>query len=258
MAESQGERAGEYRIGPFVFAPGWGSSSEDRWSHRRGEPRLFGLFWVMFVIASVSATLLAVRGAGGPTVERYEFAVLGLLEALVAGVCVLWPMVRLSQARPAGSVKACAADVAVMSIPILAVLLPVPLFTQWPITVIAATGTVLGAWMIGVSGVLAWALRSSSPGDRLAAMLVLGLAVCAAPLVGLALPAEAGTAWPDAVAAQVWVWCSPFTAMWALTRSPGNLVPVVDVGGWIIACWPAIPGAALLFGAMLIRPRDRA
>src|SRR5437867_4288680 len=70
----------------------------DPWSHRRGEPRLFAFLWTLFLFAATGITFMTAVSLGGNSADVMRPATRALLALTGAGVVLLWPMVRLSQA----------------------------------------------------------------------------------------------------------------------------------------------------------------
>ncbi len=131
----------------------------DPWAHRRGEPRLFAVLWVMYVMAAMIGSVQWVYGATDVTQESYSPAARIMLIVIAVGACVLWPMVRLSQSRPRGSVLgAVALDSWVVLVPVLMVVWPMIYMAGWPLEVVIALSALVLVWVVLAAGVLANAL----------------------------------------------------------------------------------------------------
>src|SRR5947207_1904454 len=70
----------------------------DPWAHRRGEPRIFAFLWTLFLFAATGFTFMAAVSMGGTSADVMRPATRALLAVTAAGVVLIWPMVRLSQA----------------------------------------------------------------------------------------------------------------------------------------------------------------
>src|SRR5262249_35293851 len=98
----------------------------DPWAHRRGEPRLFAFLWTLFLFAPTGATFMAAAPPGGASPDVMRPATRALLAVTAAGVCILWPMVRLSQLADEHPIAGVIQDLVVVLIPAQAVIWP-----QW-------------------------------------------------------------------------------------------------------------------------------
>ena len=141
------------------------------WSHRRGEPRWFALWWTTFVLASA---MIATTSAGGPlggSFESYQPALRLLMLALGCGIALLWPATRLSQAPPEGGVRGAAGsmlmDLVVVQVPVQAVVLPLAALARWPLGVVLSLALQSFAWSFLVAGLLALALSRLKNSGRL-------------------------------------------------------------------------------------------
>lgn len=193
----------------------------DPWAHRRGEPRAFAFLWTAFLFVATVSTFVAVasRGQVDPALMRAAGRTLFVIVAV--GVCILWPMVRLSQLPPSNPLVGSAQDLVVVLIPVQAVVWPqwVRWLAHWPFDVVAAVAVSITAWGALVAGVLALAqihrLRAAhrlapDPGlwwmAAIAAVVVMG--------AGLAL---AGLSSEHDPARTDWM-LSPITSLLELTR----------------------------------------
>ncbi|MBL9031545.1 MAG: hypothetical protein JNM80_07530 [Phycisphaerae bacterium] len=193
----------------------------DPWAHRRGEPRAFAFLWTAFLFVATVSTFVAVasRGQVDPALMRAAGRTLFVIVAV--GVCILWPMVRLSQLPPSNPLVGSAQDLVVVLIPVQAVVWPqwVRWLAHWPFDVVAAVAVSITAWGTLVAGVLALAqvqrLRAAhrlapDPGlwwmAAIAAVVVMGAGLS---LAGLSSePDPARTDWM----------LSPITSLLELTR----------------------------------------
>lgn len=184
----------------FVPAP------SDPWAHRRVEPRPLALVWTLYLLGACAITLgtLMYSGVFGPDVCR---PVTRQLLALVAmGLCVMWPMIRLSQAASlAHPARALVRDAAVLIAPAQMLVWPQGFawLSAWPWSVVAALSAWMLVWPMLVAGLLAVAASSAAVGrpgrttltptqhaGRAALMLgFLALALAGPPLAKAALHA---------------------------------------------------------------------
>jgi hypothetical protein len=223
----------------------------DRWAHRRGEPRVFALLWTIYLMAATALALGAVGARGQIPVEVYRPIAQILLVTVAAGVVLVWPLVRLSQARPAtGAAWAAMTDYFVVLLPVQAIVWPQIWLTGWPLVVIAGLAAMLASWGLLVAGFLAWALAGGENGPRIngpwiwmgVVIGLVGLGPLAASISGLV----SGPGGPTGLA-------SPLTAIHTLTAG----VPVGGVGTsvtgeqWSMMLAPGGAGLAVWLGAWL-------
>ena len=171
----------------------------DRWAHRRGEPRVFALLWTMFLLVATMGMLGGVVAGGVLSFDVYRPAARILLVVAMVGVGVLWPMTRLCQARPAeGGLVASGRDVAVILLPLQAIIWPQHWLAAWAWWPLAALAAAMVAWVLLIGGAIALALQGLLPrgehvprqeGRRTAWMLAaLVLALAALPLRLIEVP----------------------------------------------------------------------
>ncbi len=228
----------------------------DPWPHRRGEPRAFAVFWILFLLGSTIVSLGPAWSMGAPSYETYRPAASTLMVLCAVGLVVLWPMVRLSQAAPRHPLRAIIGDLIVLLLPLAAVVLPqaFPFMTGWPIEVAGAVMLILTGWAFAVAGVLLVALSREAVGGgaRWAAMAVIIAAALAAPVVEMLRPrtppAERAMDAPRPAAL-----ASPLSAVWEITRDrswsgqAARLLPAHETAVvWTLA------GGAVLFSAGLV------
>lgn len=188
------------------------------WSHRRGEPRLFAILWMVYLMAASGVMLAGVAAANAISPSVTRPAATAMLIAAMIGVTVLWPMVRLSQAAPERPVRAVAGDLLVMLPPAYALVLPQAFWflSSWPIGVVLAIGGAFTAWGVLVGGVLAVALLAVRRGGRTAWMLVfLAITLGAPVLLGAGIVGSATA--PNAGPTPGWMG-SPITAVLEIAR----------------------------------------
>jgi hypothetical protein len=196
-------------------------SPQDRWAHRRGEPRVFAFLWTIFLFAATATTFLAAVSAGYATPEVMRPATRALLAVVLCGVTVLWPMVRLSQAPDHHPIGATIQDLVVVLIPAQAVIWPQWLgwLGRWPLPVISAVAALCVAWGLLTGGLLALAQtshalaaarrRPGQPARWMCAFIALSLAG-AVPAAAMLSSSVAST---DPIQ-------EPFRASWMLSPIP--------------------------------------
>lgn len=243
------------RIGPFVWVGELGvSGASDPWAHRKGEPRTFTLLWAIYLMAGALMTIFAVRSASGAGIRQWTYGCRAMVIVVVVGVCILWPMVRLSQASPERPRKSTLIDLMILLVPIQAVVWPMPLLSGWTWIVTVGIVLMLFGWGLLIGGLVARGCASSTSFVRTWTMAsILGL-VCAGPVLSffvdwMAMPA--GTRLPE-----WWGLTSPLTATHALTTTPMNLMPTMDPLEWAAGWLPLVAG--LLYWAWLSRRPDAA
>jgi len=242
----------------------------DPWAHRRAEPRPLALLWTLYLLGACLLTLgtLIRGGVVGPDVCRPATRL--LLAIVGIGLAVVWPLVRLSQVRPAGSTLAATLkDALVLVLPVQLLIWPHAFhwLSAWPMEVIAALSAWSVAWAALVGGTLAAALahlagkRASHLARVLWMALFLAIALGGPPLVRWATTLtgasiHAGPVLPGRSPASDPTWlASPVFAVFELARerpeqvggaaSPdshwGGLgaVAALAVGAWVAASFVA-------------------
>lgn len=175
-------------------------SRSDPYAHRKGEPRSFAALWVAYVFAAIALAMGGVGMLGLVSWDVYRGITRGLMVSLVVAVFVVWPMVRLSQARPRRPRASFFADVWLVCVPVQGVIWPqcLPWMARWPWTVCAGLGLYFLGLSLLVGAVLALFFGTRDPGeDRTAVahtprwmlMGTLVLVAVAAPLAALLRPA---------------------------------------------------------------------
>lgn len=127
------------------------------WSHRKGEPRVFALLWMIFLL-SATALMFARLSKGysiSPSVSRP--ASQEMLVIIAIGMSILWPMVRFSQTIPRPSIVAASLrDMVVILIPMQAVIWPQRLIVLggWSMEVVLALAFHFAAWGLVIAGIM--------------------------------------------------------------------------------------------------------
>lgn len=208
------------------------------WSHRRGEPRGLALAWSIYLMLVTMGSLTPAMSLGRFEPDVYRPAARILMALIMVGMCVLWPMLRLTQTvackSPGGHV---ARDLIVVLFPALTLIWPQVILADWPAEVVALLTVLLIGWGMVIGAVLFCWRRRGSEGlaCRLMAMAVpLGI-VAAVPLVlwktGALSMATAGEGVTPG-----WMW-TPVTSAWEVLRNRewSGRPAQVDVGHWVWA-----------------------
>ncbi len=162
------------------------------WSHRRGEPRVFALMWMMYLMGATVMMFSSMAMAYSISVHITRPAARTMLVVVVLGYSLLWAMVRFSQQQRAWShVRFAIRDAVVLFIPMQAVIWPqaLPVLAHWPIEVIAGISAMSLAWIMILAGVIALGSASIERNQgrefiRILWMLLVILIVFLAPLIG--------------------------------------------------------------------------
>jgi len=200
------------------------------WSHRRGEPRVFALVWMLFLMGVTGIMFASLSDAFFVSPGITRPAARGMLLATTAGIVLMWPAVRLSQQPAERPVRFVLRDLFVLLIPAQAVIWPNALreLGDWPLVLLLALAAMQASWALVVGGVIALADatagRGASPSTRGLWMLAIFALVLAAPLAGLWLNTPEGA--DPTVTRPGWMF-SPFTAVLEITRERDNTgIPV--------------------------------
>lgn len=223
----------------------------DRWAHRRGEPRVFALFWTVYLMVATGLALASIGFRGQVPVDVYRPVVQMLLVTVGVGIVLIWPLVRLSQTRPAVSgAWAAMMDYFVVILPVQAIVWPQTWLTGWTLEVIGAIAVMLAGWGLLVAGLLAWALgpgtgrdeRTRVAGSAVWMGVIIGL-VAVGPLLGQAM----GGIGPGASGQGGWGLTSPLTGVHALTTGlpVGGMGGSVMTGRWSMIVAPGAVGGAV-------------
>jgi hypothetical protein len=220
------------------------------WSHRRGEPRVFALVWMLYLMGVTALMFASLSDAFfvSPAITRP--AARGMLLATIAGVVLLWPAVRLSQRPAERPVRAVLRDLFVVLIPAQAVIWPHALreLGDWSMGVLLALAGVFAAWALVVGGLLAMADSGRGAGRARWAWTLLLLGVClGAPAYGVARGRLPMTPGPPPAARPGWM-LSPLTAVLEVTRDREATDGGTRVSGthWRLIAAPACVGGSLL------------
>lgn len=239
-----------YRIGPFYFVPEIRARRDDPWAHRKGEPRIFALFWSAYLMIASLTTLFAIRSTTIPKTEQYSWGAAALLTCIMLGIGILWPLCRLTQAPPKHALGATLADIVVLLLPVQAIIWPLPVLTFWSFQLVTTIALMSISWTALISAIIAWAIPSRDALTRIVAMSLCLAIVGTAPLFSIWWLATGHPAPPP----ESMMLASPFTAIWALLQSPSNWSPIVTDTERLAAIAPLVP-ASIVWIALAITGR---
>jgi len=251
--------ARSFKIGPFVFVPEWSSTRGDRgvdpWAHRKGEPRMMTLGWTVFLLVAATGTLFATRSAGVPRPWQYHNGARWLLVLSAVGCCVLWPMVRLCQARPAlSAARSVMSDLGGIALPLGAVMLPLPVLTGWSWPLMPAVWACVCGWALVLLSVAYWGVCPARGGEAGVARRAAAMAVVLALTVGTVLFAPM---LDEAPVHRVWaVAVSPLAAVIHLCDPPSGMAARAGAGELRVMAglWAA---GVLMVAGLWVRGRGR-
>lgn len=231
------------------------------WSHRRGEPRVFALVWMVYLMGVTAIMFMTVSDAFFVSTDITRPAARAMVVATAAGIALLWPAFRLSQHPPEHPVRDVLRDLFVLLVPAQAVIWPHALrvLADWPLPVLLAIAACFASWALLVGGVIAMANTGRAAGRaRGLWTLVLLVAVLGAPALGVTL----GITGPARLDAPRPGWMlSPITAVLEITRDrddAGTTVPVTTTHWRTLAAVACVGGAMLcLAGATRVAPARR-
>ena len=241
------------------------------WSHRRGEPRMFTLLWMIYLMGSTVLMFSSMARAYSISPSITRPAARSMLIMVVLGFSVLWALVRFSQRFPehlrGRHVRFAIRDAIVLCVPMQAVIWPqaMPMLAGWPVEVVLAISALSIAWLTILSGVIALGSASiqRNNGKEWARILwmciVIGI-VFGAPIVAAlgTIQAEIGPGRP-----RVGWLLSPVTGVLELTRDRHELgvSAKVFIEQWRLLAALMCMGTALLLIARALevaRSRKRA
>lgn len=219
------------------------------WSHRRAEPRVFALLWMLFLMSVTVLMFASLRGAltVSPSITRP--AARAMLLTAATGVALFWPVVRLCQEPAERPALSAMRDIFVVFVSAQAVVWPHALrvLAWWPVDTLIALSLCLGAWSMVVGGLIACADAGRGAGRaRWAWTLVVFVVALAAPVMAVARQ-TVGVVRLD-LPHPGWM-LSPLTAVLELTRDRTAVGPITPVSG---AHWRAIAATACVGGALLL------
>lgn len=221
----------------------------DDWSHRRGEPRVFALIWMIFLMCVTGLMFASMRDAFyvSPTITRP--AARGMIVTTMAGLVLLWPAIRLSQQPAERPVRSVLRDLFVLLVPAQAVIWPNAMreLADWPVDLLLALAGSFVAWSLLVGGLLALADSGRVAGRHrglwMAAVVLIALG---APLAAV-LTGNAGPGLPD-TPRPGWM-LSPLTSVLEISRDRlvlGRTDPVARAQWRILFAAGCVGGAFML------------
>lgn len=231
----------------------FGRVPKDRadWSHRRGEPRVFALLWMLYLMGVTGVMFMSVSDAFFVSTSITRPAARGMMLATIVGIVLLWPAMRLSQRPAPRAVRSVLQDLFVLLVPAQAVVWPHALrvLGDWPVQVLLGLVGVMTAWALVVGGLIALANAGRHAGRaRGVWMLVVLGAVFLGPLAGgLTGPGAAVAGSSGEPARPAWM-LSPLTAVLEITRNRDASGTPNPVGGihWRLIIATGCVGGALL------------
>jgi hypothetical protein len=143
-ADDSQSRSRPYSAGDEAAPPP--RSSVDPWAHRRGEPRLFALLWSLYLFGAALTTVMQIPVLGASEIRFVRSHGQMLLLLIAIGLTLLWPLVRLSQARPRRPAIASLIDLVALLAPVQAVIWPLKWLGNWSWEVTAGVNLLLVSW----------------------------------------------------------------------------------------------------------------
>ncbi len=225
------------------------------WSHRRGEPRVFALIWMLYLMGVTIVMFAAFTDALSISTSVTRPAARKMLVATAVGIGLLWPAIRLSQRASRTPTRDVLRDLFVLLVPAQAMIWPhaMGVLARWPIGLLAAVSASLAAWGLVVGGLIAWADaaagRDGRGRGRWAWMLGVLIVVLGAP-AWAAATGRVGLVRAD-LPRPAWM-LSPVTAVYELVRDRDSVGMSFPVHG---AHWRMIGATACVGGALLLVAR---
>ena len=258
MTAPDGKRAHgrhDVSLGPMTFVPELRVGKNDPWAHRKGEPRVFALLWAVYLLTAAVLTVFSVRALGYPRTSQFTFGGLSMLTLAMIGIMLLWPALRLSQQRAALPTWAAIFDLAVVLLPVPAIVWPLSVLTSWSWPITLGLALAITGWGLVAAGVIALAMQTAmgaaTGATRMLAMIVL-LVLSVGPPAFRVLALDAGRPVTSAVDL-----ASPLSVVWGIGLAPEGRQPVMTGQDWLAGAIPALIGLALLVSSGIIGARGR-
>lgn len=231
------------------------------WSHRRGEPRVFALIWMVYLMGVTIIMFASFMHALSISSSVTRPAAVRMVVATMLGIVLLWPAIRLAQQPSERPIRHMLRDLFVILVPAQAVVWPhaMGVLAGWPIELLLAISASFAAWGLVVGAAIACADSGAIRLPRWCWMLLVLLLVFASPLLGLAWQSPTGGA---AEAPRVSWMLSPLTTLLELTRdrTASGVLDVVHPSHWrLLGAVACVGGAFVLLaraGEVAVRRRD--
>jgi len=223
----------------------------DPLAHRRAEPRALALMWTgyLLVVTFISTVDLGAVGMGSHDVFRH--AARQMLTLVLAGIALVWPMIRLSQQAPPHPIRGTLLDLLVIGSPSVAIGLAQSLagMSAWPLNVMSAWVLFALGWGLLVSGVIVSGLRGLLSRSMAMAILI-GLAL-AGPALDMVVDGRISSPADIDLIAMF----SPFSVTYELTRDRSWIGETAEVNTvhWSVLTLLFTLGATALVSQALIR-----
>ena len=228
------------------------------WSHRRGEPRVFALIWMLYLMGVTIIMFGSFMHAVSISSSVTRPAAQRMVLATMLGITLLWPAIRLSQRASDRPVRHVLRDLFVILVPAQAVIWPhaMGVLAGWPMSVLVALACLFGAWGLVVGGLIALGDATAGRCPRWVWMIAVLVVAAGSPAVGLAMGVPAASAIDAARAG--WM-LAPGTAVLELTRdrSEAGLLSPVFGGHWRLIGATACVGGSLLLMARAFEVASR-
>ena len=237
------------------------------WSHRRGEPRVFAFGWTLYLMAMVG--LMFAQGGALSTFSAESFRPTArvTMVLLMVGGLVLWPLVRLSQAKPrAGGSASTVRDLVVILIPAQALIWPQTWLADWPLGIVMMLSALFFVWVLLIGAIIAIGLGPAETRVTLHALQLegreLGRRTRAWSLIACLVVGLGGLIAPAVVAPQQTGWlraqpgwmASPYLSVFEVTRDRAWLGSGVAIGRihWLWVSAVGLIGASVWLIAFIV------
>ncbi len=221
----------------------------DRWAHRRGEPRLLTLCWSIYLLIAAIITVFSVQFIGLNQPNMFQNSTRALMVMTAAGLTILWPMVRLSQAPALRPVRGAFSDFFALMLPAQAIVWPTMLLTSWSWEVTGGVSLLLFSWAALLGAMIAIGAARQPSWRR-----SIWMAMCLVVVGGVAVSQLIGAILKITPTPTVWL-ASPFTAIYALTDAPSGLAPTMTGQEWLASIAPLALATPLWALAAIFAPR---
>ncbi len=228
---------------------------------------MFAFGWTLYLMAVVG--LMFAQGGALSTFSAESFrptARVTMVLLLVGGL-VLWPLVRLSQAKPrAGGISATIRDLVVILVPAQALVWPQTWLADWPLEVVMMLDAVLFVWVMLVGGIIALGLGPAEGKVTLQALQIEGkevalrtrswalLACLLVGIIGLAVPSFYQTVQPGWYQARPGWMASPYLSIFEVSRDRAWLPAGAAVSRihWLWISAVGLAGATVWLMALIV------